>query len=1096
MVLTVVIMSMVLGAMVLLMVQGLLAYWYLKRQPVAEKPKNEQYEKARLHENLENLLQDLTDQTRKKSSESCEWLNLILAFLFRELKDTGRIRRWVNKKLSVEFAELVQSKTAGRVMERIRLRDYSFGTTFPIVEKAIIMDVKQSKDGMPGTIDIALDIDYKGGFRLAVDVDLVFGRTAYLSVKVTKLKGRVRLQFSREPFSHWSFSFYEEPELEFDAQSQFGSRVFPQLTSIIINQIRRSVRKKHTLPYYKMRFKPFFDYQEQLNAPDNVYLHDNKVTVGQLEVTIVECSRLPRVFPDCVVYCTLCIDESTWNQWTGKKRSFWFAQDVELAKGESKTLGIAFRDEPIEGSMYQQVVVDRIDPNTPASRVDIQKGDILLTVGGVRVMNVSHAAKLIRQAGDKMVLRIERHLSHNVTSDALQGPPQTYEEDTVSLKGMDALDIDHDNFPDSDSETEEYINISIKNPAAEGRGISGRTTQQKSSPSKAKANISPLLSRKFGLGGNQQSPTSSPIREPGMRAAADDASKATDPAHGASIPAITVTRETLGAPRGRSHSDGSEPLHDMALTDPLHGVFAGSGGDVDAAGATHPPQAEEYATKIETRATSPVTASQELSWDETFIFDIEDEDKYLNICIWAKGVEKGDKEELIGHVSITLIDVALQCLTTLSGEYQNCFLLEPPEIRAAASRHLGRSGLATHPGFNARLCGGDVTLRFHHTPNIQCHAEGEQQTDTKKNTGSRRTQAIRRKSASALGIAGLGSGLRTNEVRDLLQRTGALMNNVKPGRRRAPPKWNVPHLGLQVTRLLGDYVALTLANSNIRSLLPSIQTVKHDFVEKQFTSRDTRCDYCMKKVWTKVAAQCKPCSYICHKKCIEKCQAVANCSKQPRQRSSPLHARKPTTLHTVGSAPQLVPNTSTAHHTSPGSSPRVTPSHSPAGSPTMARRYLSGEMFRETQLCETADSSDSDSIMHSSRTLREKILQTQKEGCDFANVDVDTLIVTAAKELGRDLYCELPQEERRQKLDAMINKLQQEIDMESEHKLELHREEKDAPDQQVRGKIAADLAKSEERLQALALLMLHYCSGWQNCTEREDEAKAAGEQAV
>ncbi|XP_078683133.1 PDZ domain-containing protein 8-like isoform X1 [Branchiostoma floridae x Branchiostoma belcheri] len=1043
MLLTVVIMSMVLGAVVLLMVQGLLAYWYLKRQPVAEKPKNEQYEKARLHENLENLLQDLQpDQTRKKSSESCEWFNLILAFLFRELKDTGRIRRWVNKKLSVEFAELVQSKTAGRVMERIRLRDYSFGTTFPIVEKATIMDVKQSKDGMPETIDIALDVDYKGGFRLAVDVDLVFGRTAYLSVKVTKLKGRVRLQFSREPFSHWSFSFYEEPELEFDAQSQFGSRVFPQLTSIIINQIRRSVRKKHTLPYYKLRFKPFFDYQEQLNAPDDVYLHDNKVTVGQLEVTIVECSRLPRVFQDCVVYCTLCIDESTWNQWTGKKRSFWFAQDVELAKGESKTLGIAFRDEPIEGSMYQQVVVDRIDPNTPVSRVDIQKGDILLTVGGVRVMNVSHAAKLIRQAGDKMVLRIERHLSHNVTSDALQGPHQTYEEDTVSLKGMDALDIDHDNFPDSDSETEEYINISIKNPAAEGRGISSRTAQQKSSPSKTKANISPLLSRKFGLGGSQQSPTSSPIRDPGVKPAVDDTDKARDTAHGAGIPAITVTREALGTPRGRSHSDGSEPLHDVALTDPLHGVF--TGGDTDTTAASHTFHAEEDATKIETRATSPVTASQELSWDETFIFDIEDEDKYLNICIWAKGVEKGDKEELIGHVSISLMDVALQCLTTLSGEYQNCYLLEPPEIRAAASRHLGRSGLATHPGFNARLCGGDVTLRFHHTPSIQCHMEGEQQTDTKKTPGSRRTQPIRRKSASALGIAGLGSGL-------------------------------------------------------------SIQTVKHEFEEKQFTSRDTRCDYCMKKVWTKVAAQCRLCSYICHKKCIEKCQAVANCSKvfllqriekQPRQRSSPLHARKPTTLHTVGSAPQLVPNASTTHHASPGSSPRATPSHSPAGSPTMARRYLSGEMFRETQLTEAADSSDSDSIMHSSRTLREKILQTQKEGCDFANVDVDTLIVTAAKELGRDLYSELPQEERRQKLDAMINKLQQEIDMESEHKLELHREEKDAPDQQVRSKIAADLAKSEERLQALALLMLHYCSGWQNCTEREDETKAAGAQAV
>lgn len=53
------------------------------------------------------------------------------------------------------------------------------------------------------------DIDYTGGFQLAMEIDLVFKKWAYLSVTVTKLKGMGRLQFTQRPYTHWSFTFYE-----------------------------------------------------------------------------------------------------------------------------------------------------------------------------------------------------------------------------------------------------------------------------------------------------------------------------------------------------------------------------------------------------------------------------------------------------------------------------------------------------------------------------------------------------------------------------------------------------------------------------------------------------------------------------------------------------------------------------------------------------------------------------------------------------------------------------------------------------------------------------------------------------------------------
>ena len=83
---------------------------------------------------------------------------------------------------------------------------------------------------------------------------------------VKKISGKARLQFTRVPYTHWSLSFYTDPILELDVKSQFqGRQLQPQIISLIAGQIRRAVRRKHTLPRYKMRYKPFF---RRLNDED------------------------------------------------------------------------------------------------------------------------------------------------------------------------------------------------------------------------------------------------------------------------------------------------------------------------------------------------------------------------------------------------------------------------------------------------------------------------------------------------------------------------------------------------------------------------------------------------------------------------------------------------------------------------------------------------------------------------------------------------------------------------------------------------------------------------------------------------------------
>lgn len=72
-------------------------------------------------------------------------------------------------------------------------------------------------------------------------------------------------------------------------------------------QLRRSIRKKHTLPYYKFRYKPFFTKPEPELASHDVCCKQNKITVGVLTVRVVSCSRLAKLPPDSQIYCTIAL---------------------------------------------------------------------------------------------------------------------------------------------------------------------------------------------------------------------------------------------------------------------------------------------------------------------------------------------------------------------------------------------------------------------------------------------------------------------------------------------------------------------------------------------------------------------------------------------------------------------------------------------------------------------------------------------------------------------------------------------------------------------------------------------------------------------
>uniref|UniRef100_A0A4W4ECW2 PDZ domain containing 8 n=1 Tax=Electrophorus electricus TaxID=8005 RepID=A0A4W4ECW2_ELEEL len=1027
-------------------------------------------------ESLQQQPPFLNEPLQTTKAETCGFLNAIILFLFRELRDTPVVRHWITKKIRVEFEELLQTKTAGRLLEALSLRDISLGNSVPVFKTAKLMKpVAVNEDGMPEELNFEVDLEYNGGFHLAIDVDLVFGKSAYLFVKMTRVAGRLKLQFTRMPFTHWSFSFLEDPLIDFEVKSQFEGRPLPQLTSIIVNQLKRVIKRKHTLPNYKIRYKPFFPFQVQPTPASSCEpafsIGDMRLVEGRLRVTLVECSRLfilGSYERKTYVHCTIELSRQEWRE---KPRSS--IKTTEVIKGPNGSVGMTFRHVPASDGDVVHVSIETVTPSSPAAQADLQKGDRLIAIGGVKVTSSVQVLKLLKQAGDRVVVLYERPVRHQVPAMSLGPLPETlnpledpgytpaggYEEDPAHITTMDITDS-----KDNDSEFEELIMES--KPAGASASVEAKDDSLLSinqSPKKTVANlaskplgtISPILNRKLNLAGLQ-----SPLKPQPKELPKPSPHKSAEPSEPPQRPTVpppppparppVPPRPHIKVTSASSESQNASEGNDSAVEkSPEKITPAASNGDKPtsekmANKALEPKPINKLPEATDELLTAPVTSKQDsakekivesastrrdsvdeqnlwesaevmfesksASWSKSsVVFDVESNHKYLNVALWCKDPFKLGGLLCLGHISLHLEHIALECLSTSSAEYQSTFRLCAPEPRANVSRTALRS-LNTHKGFSEKLCYGDVTLNFIYLE------EGE---------------------------SDLSSGLT--------EREGSLhdeeLKEREKDRDQAPA----------VTRDDLSYNPMQIGE------------VRHNFQDTQFQN-PTWCEYCKKKVWTKAASQCIVCAYVCHKKCQEKCLAEHpfclatndRRSTDPEAKSTINRATTGLTRHIINTSSRLlnlrqVPKTRLAEQVpevGPGPA-EPSPKHTPNTSDN--------------------ESSDTETYVGASPSKQPPggggTKLARKEG------GLDDSVFIAVKEIGRDLYRGLPPDERSQKLELMLDKLQQEIDQELEHNNSLMSEEREAADARRKALVTSALAKSGERLQALTLLMIHYRAG-------------------
>lgn len=397
-------------------------------------------------------------------------------------------------------------------------------------------------------------------------------------------------------------------------------------------------------------------------------------------------------------------------------------------------------------------------------------------------------------------------------------------------------------------------------------------------------------------------------------------------------------------------------------------------------------------------------------------FDIEACHRYLNIALWCRDPFKLGGLTCLGHVSLKLEEVALGCLATSNMEYLSKFRLEAPSPKAMVTRTALRN-LSMQKGFNDKFCFGDITVHFKYLK------EGEPDHPIVTN-------------------------LEKEKELHLVE--------------------EVPALAKEEQHCVGQM---------------GLTENKHSFQDTQFQN-PTWCDYCKKKVWTKAASQCMFCAYVCHKKCQEKCLAETPlCGATDRRIDRALKNLRLDGQDTLsGLPPRADAEASKAVNKTTGLTRHIINTSS---------RLLNLRQASKTRLAEpgtdlvepspkhtpnTSDNEGSDTEVcgphsPSKRGNNTGIKLVRKEG------GLDDSVFIAVKEIGRDLYRGLPTEERIQKLEFMLDKLQNEIDQELEHNNSLVREGKETTDTRKKSLLSAALAKSGERLQALTLLMIHYRAG-------------------
>ncbi|XP_047495442.1 PDZ domain-containing protein 8-like isoform X3 [Penaeus chinensis] len=1031
-------------------------WWITTQEELPPEPKRRPVVNSSLPEDLAEKLR--ADSYHKR--ETCFALNLILQFFFQEKRYESGILRWVTNQLTLEFNELLKHKALSKVIHNMQIRDLNLGTNFPVIKAVTAKHVNLNPDtSVLEQIDILVEVEYNGGIQLAVDASSRLSKAAMVKIKVVHLSGNGRLQFSRHPFTHWSFSFFEEPQVEFEVYSSLGLHI-PRFNSIITSQLKGILKRKHTLPYFKLRGPPLIKRPLQPTNEEGC-----SVPPGRLTGAVVKCSRLQTALIGEVMYCTVILCEVPIVCAVEKPSGVWAILDLTLKRPHGSSAGILLHnaDEGVQ-------MVESVTQCSPAHAAGLKKNDILLAVNGTYLHSGHQAAKLfttnnINGDSNSILLRVKRLIlpeSKKMVAEqravGSDGATTVVGEDTtgeISGSGRSTPDSSHNSSPELKRKLLDLHTLTVDSkPTVPGQDKSPVAASVNKTVPRPVIGVGPDKSPGPGVGGQSFGLSQSGVEKP----PSNQSSKAGTPTSPDSLMGLSNLEK-----RGGRRYMGKSKTHLKSIQTPF------------------------------------VDGNREPMFESDFEFWLEEENKYLSIAIWSRNItsvkpdedfgfkdnkdkaktkenekdrrkqkesEKAKAREevlagltedtLVGYSNLPLISLIPETTLNTQGHVTKILTLNPPHPKCP---EMISDSLLAHKGFDMKLCYGDVMLSLTYQPQDRCETLGR-------------------------GI------LDKNYASSPISEDESLTDG-------------------------------TLSEEDEISVTQEIvEDRNHDFKRTHFHSA-THCDFCRKKIWLKDAYQCGECGIICHKKCMVRCEQETVCASSGLRYRDPSR-NEPHDARDVKEMPEIVTTAAvgSADNGSPGNTPPVSPHTQRRTLGSLFAQVASagkGSLKRAGSAHNLAPPNPShDGILsrslppsppHSPQQSRKASLS---EGANPFVIDTDEgdtvgsvldrlllfphdeRLVTLARESAKDLHSVLPGAERRERINLTLLQLQDAVDREGEVRVDLARQEReagDAGDALTRASVALQISQCDARTQALALLTLHYCTALQYCTDDVQEGE-------
>ncbi|XP_037931626.1 PDZ domain-containing protein 8-like [Teleopsis dalmanni] len=889
----------------------------------------------------------------------------------------------------------------------VEIKELELGDQFPEIKTLRVHNVElDDTEGLIENLDLLLEIHYTGNFRTSIDADMVLGKKGSLTLRVKQLSGLARLQFTRKPYTHWSLSFLGDPEIDLAVESKYqGRQMQSNITSLISNQIRKAVRRKHTLPNYKLRYKPFFHKTPEEDLGDNE-IQSN----GLLDVKVSELSRLmcPTHITD--IYCTLTMASLAFVEARQKDdRNVIVSLDVEIHKAKNQQIGIIFKQTELF------VEIDAVLPNTPACKSNLRSNDVLIAIEGKRVSTIQQVAKIVKALQTSVfTLRIERVIPGIIRNDAILEDLELYED------LGDLSNVYSSNKP-SDNE------LSVKYLATR-HGSGDRGTSSESS-----------------LG---NTPTSSPKRVKLIPRALKK----------------TISRDSTDSTK-EEDAKGKAKLTAKVEEKPRRRLksLGDSVNDVE---------------HFYQHSTIDCRLSRLVNMEDLSNFKLDAQCKYLNCCVYGKC--SGDSL-LLGFVNIPINQILAECCETSLTHCWKKYELNPPMIQNLKSHELYNQS-----GFNANLCYGDILFAFSWDGNPNLAAV---ETPSK--------QAMKIKTKNSQAERHDDSGFSDN---------------------------------ISIKSTSTDLTTSTI------SLVPPRA---HNFIRTHF-QRATQCDFCGKKIWLKDAVQCRECFMCCHKKCVTKCQNSTVCGPvdctnsisqtQSYTTNTPEFTVTEATAYEATENDEIPPNISDDEQNQPKTPglevhrsslsgllaqgiKRVNSANNLAipgivstfagGNNASSNNGNSNNLTNTKSLPPSPQRTPSRkaSLICTNQNPFEQVTQRLEQiSAELTELSAEQIscvtepiiliskeedLMTLAKTASKNLYCEIAGIDRVDKINLLLSKLRLALDSETavHSSLSVISKTDSIDGNSTQKKLinkSTMLFKSEERVQALSVIMLYLCTGLQH----------------